>query len=153
MNHLLLVATLTLLSSPSQPSTPPTPCSPLSSCTPLLPNSLSSCSHAQSEQSKRWKDEGKTNPEAHWKMAIETPRHQPIDSSLCLLVSDAFVILMRACFQFAMVFFSFLFLCQYQNPKTPCQSKVDVWIVFQDWLHIVFGRIAAVCSGVSLVYS
>lgn len=33
------------------------------------------------------------------------------------------------------------------------QSKDDVWIVFQDWLHIVFGRIAAVCSGVSFVYS
>lgn len=61
--------TLTLFSSPSQPyiSTPPNPC-------PLLPDlSLSYCSPALLEQSKRWTDEGKTYPETYWKWALRQP--------------------------------------------------------------------------------
>lgn len=66
---LIYTMTLTLFSSPSQPyiSTPPNPC-------PLLPDlSLSYCSPALLEQSKRWTDEGKTYPETYWKWALRQP--------------------------------------------------------------------------------
>ncbi len=145
MKYMLLVATLTLLSSP-------TPCSPLSSsCTPSLPDSLSSCSNAHSEQSERWQVEGKSNPEAHWKMGIETSRHQPNEILHCgLLLSDAFVILRRAWwFQLAMFFLMPISKPLWNHDK----STMSVWRWCMGFilglLHLVLRRIAAVCSGVS----
>lgn len=147
---MLLVVTLTLLSSPSQPSTPPIPCSPLS-CTPSLPDLsllavMPNRSKARDEKMRAKLIQRHTGK---WPLRHPDIGQLNLQCACCCLM---LVILRAWWFQFALFFF-FMPISISIKWQTPCQSKDDVWVVFQDWLHVVFSRIAAVCSGVSFVYS